>query len=829
MDRGRSARVLVRLLVLAVPAGLGVLGARPAAALVWPDVQERVEKDITAADPATRRSAARDLASLGPAKGGPLAVAALSDPDEDVRLAAADAAIRLRAADATDVVAGWLNAPDARLRRKACEVARALPNARAVAPLSRTLGDPDSEVRAAAAEALGSQASPEAVPPLLGRLDDSAPVVRIQIAVALARLGDGRAVVPLVGKVQDSSADVREAVVRALGDLGDPRAAPSLVLALRDQVDEVRRDALEALGRMRAGDAVDAIAPFVADRSPTLRAAALAALGRIASVDAVRVLVRALGTGDDAGGGLDHTPLRDALVASGPVATAALAALLSGSPSPAEGASAAWVLGAMHAHAQAAVLVGALRRGVLAPPAALHALAGAGTSADVPVVLEFLEDPSPFVRGEALGAAAALLDPVHPDGRAVEPLEAMLRSPRLLPEERARIASLLGRTGAPRAAPLLSSLSQMTEPALREAAIEALGVLGPAGADDALLAALESPDAGERLRAAVALSEAGGPKARDALLTKLDHGGELDRAAVLTALGGILSRAPSDAAVEQLGRDLDLAAGAERDALVEALGRAPLASASNALDALGHAPEPADRQAAATLLAAHGGDATALAAARTLLADPFPDVRAQAAWSLGSIGDASDVARLAAIAGGADGDPAVNATAAIGRIAARVRDAGVATSALCPLARAAKPYVRANALAGVALVGARCGDGALERSVLLADPNEDARASAAAVVVRGDRAEDRRALDQCVRADPSGTVAARCRSQPSTPGRPHAVLVYVVGDAESTPRPRVSCAVLVADGMIRAARTDRRGAVFDPAAPEGWVMLRPPL
>jgi HEAT repeat protein len=826
-DRSRRARVLYRRVRVAVAVCLVAFCPRPATALVWPDVQDRVEKDIAAADPATRRSAARDLASLGPGKGGPLAVAALSDPDEDVRLAAADAAIRLRAAEATDVVAGWLNAPDARLRRKACEVARALPNARAVAPLARTLGDPDSEVRAAAAEALGSQASPEAVPPLLGRLDDPAPVVRIQIAVALARLGDGRAVVPLVGKVQDSSADVRQAVVRALGDLGEGRAAPSLVLALRDQVDDVRRDALEALGRMRAGDAVDAIAPFVADRSPTLRAAALEALGRIASADAVRVLVRALGTGDDAGGGLDHTPLRDALVAAGPAATAALEALLSGSPSSAEAASAAWVLGAMHARAQAAAIVAALRRGVLPSAAALHALAGAGTSADVPVVLEFLEDPSPSVRGEALGAASALLDPDHPDGRAVEPLEAMLRSPRLLPEERARIASLLGRTGAPRAAPLLSSLSRMTDPALRDAAIDALGVLGPAGADDALLAALESPDPGERLRAAVALSEAGGPKARDALLAKLDHGGELDRSAVLTALGGVLARDPSDEAVEQLGRDLDLAAGAERDALVEALGRAPISSASTALGGLARAPEPADRQAAATLLAAHGGDATALAAARSLLTDPYPDVRAQAAWSLGVIGDPSDVARLSAVAEGADVDPAVNATAAIGRIAARAHDAGIATAALCPLVRAARPYVRANALAGIALVGARCGDGAAERAALLTDPNEDARASAAAVVIRGGHAEDRRALDQCVRADPSGTVAARCRSQPSAPGRPHAVLVYVVGDAENLPRPRVSCAVLFADGMIRAGRTDRRGAVFDPAAPEGWVMLRP--
>src|SRR5450755_4532773 len=72
-------------------------GAAPAHALVWPDVAERVERDL----------------------------------------------------QATDAVAAWLNAQDPRLRRKACEVARALPSPRAVAPLARTLGDPDAEVRAA--------------------------------------------------------------------------------------------------------------------------------------------------------------------------------------------------------------------------------------------------------------------------------------------------------------------------------------------------------------------------------------------------------------------------------------------------------------------------------------------------------------------------------------------------------------------------------------------------------------------------------------------------------------------------------------------------------
>jgi HEAT repeat protein len=814
-----------------------VASASPARALVWPDVAERVERDLGAADPATRRAAARELTELGGARGGPLALAALGDADDDVKLAAAEAAIRLRVAGATDTVVAWLNAPDARLRRKACEVARSLPGPRAVAPLGRTLGDPDAEVRAAAADALGHQVSAEAVPPLLGRLDDPAPPVRVQIVGALARLGDPRAVVPLVGKVQDSSPDVREAVARALGDLGGPRASSALVLVLRDQNNDVRRDALAALGRMRAADAVDAIAPFATDRTPALRMAGLGALGRIASTDAVRVLVQALGVGDDATGSLDRTPVRDALVTAGPAAVPPLRALIAGSPPSAAATSAAWVLGELKATAEAPAIVSAMRRGAVPTAAALHALAGAGTASEVPIVLEFVADPSPVVRGEALGAAMALLDPNHPDGRAVEPLAAALRDARPSARERARIAALLGRTGAPRAAPLLVELVHAHDAALRLAAIDALGTLGgqapPASgastADAALLEVLDSPDASVRLHAAVALSEAGGATARDSLLAKLDGGDEVDRAALLTALGGVLARAPSEPAVVRLTGALELAAGPERDGIVEALGRAPLGSAVKALAAVAKRDEPADRRVAAALLAAHPSDPGALAVARALLDDPDPGVRAQAAWTLGTLGDASDVARLDALAHSAEVDTAPDAVAAIGRIAARLRAPETAVKTLCPFLADPRPYPRANALAALALSGTRCEtSGAAERALLAEDPSDDVRAAAALLLSRAPTTDDTRALERCARSDPSGAVAARCRSRAALPSRTHAVLIYVVPDTSAQPHPSAPYAMLLADGLVHAGTTDRRGAVFDPVAPEGEVTLRRP-
>jgi HEAT repeat protein len=822
-----------RATALAVSVLVAASAPAPARAIAWPDVSARVERDLAAPNVPTRVAAARELPSIGAARGVPLALAALTDEDDDVRLAAADAAIRLRARAATAEVIGWLNAPDARLRREACDVARALPDVRAVAPLARTLGDPSADVRTAAAEALGNQAAESAVAPLLGRLDDSAPAVRVAVVRALARLGDRRAIVPLVGKAQDSAPEVRQAVARALGELGDARASAALVPALRDQNADVRREALTALGRLGAADAVDAIAPFASDRTPSLQHAAVAALGRIATPDALRVLMATLEAADESATAFEETPTRAALVGAGARALPLLHATLAGSPSPAAADGAAWVLGALRARTEAPTLAHALRRGVLGPAAALHALAGAGTSAEVPLVLEYMTDASPLVRNEAIAAAMALLDPRDPDGRAVEPLAAALRDAAPGLHERVRMALLLGRTGAPRAAPVLVALAKATDPALKLAAIDALGSLGPTGADGTLLHALGAKDPETRLRAATALASAGGPEARDAIAKSLAEDDEADRPALLMALGGILARLPAEPVVAELDAQLQLAAGPERDALLEALGRAGIASAVRSLARVVAAREsdPRDRSAVAALLAAGARDAASIVLLRALANDGDGGVVAQAAWSLGSAGDRSDIARLETLARGPNGDAATNAAAALGRIAARAQDAEAAARSLCPLLIDPRGAVRANALAGLALAGARCpgaSPGESERTLLRDDPREEVRAAAAAAVAASPAADDRAALERCAATDASARVAARCRTPAPPPPASSAtepVLVFVVPDTARAPRPGATYALEMADGLIHAGVADRRGAVFDPRAPAGLVRL----
>jgi hypothetical protein len=216
-------------------------------------------------------------------------------------------------------------------------------------------------------------------------------------------------------------------------------------------------------------------------------------------------------------------------------------------------------------------------------------------------------------------------------------------------------------------------------------------------------------------------------------------------------------------------------------------------------------------------------------------------VRAQAAWSLGTIGDATDLAALGQVARASDFDAAADAAAAIGRILARrtstmaaahaadARDAAARSGeALCPFVDQARVYMRANALAGLALSGARCGDGSREARALAEDPSDDVRAAAARALASHADEREQRALGRCARGDASGAVALLCRATPPAPARTHPVLVYVIPEGAETPVPGASYALLLADGMVRSGTADRRGAAFDPAAPEGDVSLRTP-
>jgi HEAT repeat protein len=202
-------------------------------------------------------------------------------------------------------------------------------------------------------------------------------------------------------------------------------------------------------------------------------------------------------------------------------------------------------------------------------------------------------------------------------------------------------------------------------------------------------------------------------------------------------------------------------------------------------------------------------------------------VRANALWALGNVGQASDVKLLESALSDRDVAAAGNAATALGRLAARVRVP--AGRALCAALGDARSYVRANALTALRLAGERC-DSGTERRLLGEDDGELVRLAAARLTgsVRPD-ASDRRALERCVRDDPNGLVAEACETPvlPASSGV-EPVTVFVVPAGESQPVPRAPFALRLADGSIRLGISDRRGAVFEPAAPRGLVELSVP-
>ncbi len=196
---------------------------------VDPEIQ-RLAAALAETDPAVRRRAAQDLATLGPEAAPALTAltAALGDRTVDVRL---------RAAEALGAIG---------------------PGARAAVPaLAQALRDPDPMVRGEAAKSLGlmGEAASPAAGPLGEALGNPEVAVRREAARALARVGRGAepALGALLRALEDKDKTVRAQAARALGRIGPPaRAGVAALTAMSRDSDVIvsreARAALESIG-----------------------------------------------------------------------------------------------------------------------------------------------------------------------------------------------------------------------------------------------------------------------------------------------------------------------------------------------------------------------------------------------------------------------------------------------------------------------------------------------------------------------------------------------------------------------------------------------------
>jgi HEAT repeat protein len=798
--------------------------------LVWPGKIEALQRRLTAEDVETRRQAAVELGRLPASSQRRLLPDLFADPDSEVRLAVADAALAVRLPDAGARVSKWLNDPDPRIREAAAEVLSVLRHAGSVPGLGRMLEDPEASVRAAAALALGSSRSADASPFLLGHLDDGDPEVRHAVIEALEDLGDPRAVVPLIGRIQEQRAGLRRQAASALGTLGDPRAASALIVALADGDAGVRAAAATSLGKLRAEDAVWSLGAMLDTEADTdAQGAVLDALGAVGSPSSVEAILRIIGQPRS---NMPNARIEQALARAGEVALPALERCVFQPPQPSAVDGCIAALGAIGGPTAAKLIERALRQGDGDTATALAALGRSGQVSVLPSVLEYLTSPAPAERRAAIDAAAQLLTPDRELGMAVEPIVLSLGRAHGSPHEQAALIALLGRTGSPRAAASLIPLANSDNEYLRAVALEALGQLGPAGADSVLLDALDSAHYPTRWTAAVALRRVGSPASLDALLDRFDAAAETQREILAVALAGPLAISPSPLQLDRVLRLVQANTGPIKDALIEALGRVPGPGGVTVLRDLLSRSGKATRAKLAEALGRHPEAAAELV---NLAHDSDAAVRANAVWSLGAVGAAESVSLMSASIDDRDIAVAANAAAALALAGHRLH---LDVSArLCAALTDSRSYVQANALTGLRLSDASlsCPDAEAPTWLLEHHPSEEVRLAAARLLRERPRPPQGTPdpLARCAAKDVSGRVAAECARTARPLGTPPALIpvevaVLVVPTGSSSPGSRLPFALVRSDGFIRSGSSDRRGSVLEAFAPVGALRLTLP-
>ncbi|MGW2646800.1 fumarate reductase/succinate dehydrogenase flavoprotein subunit [Streptomyces sp. NPDC001393] len=257
-----------------------------------------VESYLDDPDPAVRRTAVSVLTETVPPGTGQALADALSDPDAEVRAAAAASLRELVETLPPEpalsaALTGALASADPVVRAAVLDVLRALRLGEA-GVFAAALDDPDITVRTEAVRAL---VSVDAVRPLAGAAEDPSREVRVAVAKALAAVGsasltatDRELLTTALDRLtEDSDPLVRQAAFAALAGTGCPGPlADRAVAALSAPAWQVRSGAATALSAASAETAVPALAKALADPNADVRKAAVLALTRHRATEEAR-------------------------------------------------------------------------------------------------------------------------------------------------------------------------------------------------------------------------------------------------------------------------------------------------------------------------------------------------------------------------------------------------------------------------------------------------------------------------------------------------------------------------------------------------------------
>lgn len=456
-----------------------------------PEVVEELTKPkvVACEDPEIRRTAVSVLGKVGGLRIVEAVSQRIADPDWAVRSEAittvsalVDWLSELRIPETARFLVRMLPIDDPKIREKAIRALGGYGRA-AVGVLVEALGVHSELVRSGAAAALGLIQDRGTVPDLIRMLSDASRQVRLSAITALGNIGSARTIEPLIESLSDSDKRVRTASIEALGRIGSQAVEPLIEALSHARTEVATSSIIKALGSFRDERALVHLTNYLGHTYMTVRWAAVEAVASyanraLAALEEMLVLNR-----------VSFEPLvRDAKQNPGKRNRLRTIRAL-GELKDSRAAPALKELGQEEDREIGRAVEDALAKigsATWARAGAVTTLGRIGDERAVPAVGRCLADPNSTVRWRAARALVRIGDP-----SAVRPIARQLAR-----EEDAHV---------------------------REASVEALGILGMKSmvAVAACTRALSDPSGSVRSQAARALGRLGNPRAAEALVGAL--------------------------------------------------------------------------------------------------------------------------------------------------------------------------------------------------------------------------------------------------------------------------------------------------------------------
>ena len=408
-----------------------------------------------------RVAALQALVRLQGAQALPYVQAALlTDQSEMVRLQALDVLVDLQGQQATPYLVTVFVRRDDALCLRALDLLYNLHSTQATPYLLPALSSPSESVRGRAISYLTQlgRVNAQVVPDLLTLAAHPDRDKRVAVFTALARLKDPRSLDAMLQALHDQESSVRVSAIEMLSEVGEQRALPRLLELCADPVTQVRLRVAQSLDRFADARAIEPLLVLLRDADTAVRASAAASLGALGDPRAIPALAACFASAE-------KLRLRG-------TAMQALSSLVM--RFPAEIAQPEVLTQFLYALGESYVYIREDASKVLAFPACQALLRE-------PLREMFTDFAAP------LQIRLAALKVLETSGYDAEPqmLDALLA---MLEQEnehvplRIRAISLLGKHRDKRAVETLLKLLDSSDISLREAASEALGLLGDARA-----------------------------------------------------------------------------------------------------------------------------------------------------------------------------------------------------------------------------------------------------------------------------------------------------------------------------------------------------------